>query len=260
MASNSKDDPGDAEETRVEGWEGLAVEESSGGALAPSDELEAALREASEAVGERETAKSADSLESLESPDSPAAAGAQELLLEALSTELQALKAEFEASQSELEKSQEQLLRRQAEFENFRRRGLKEKQETQLYGHQNLVKELLPTVDNLDRAIEHAEQNTSGDLQQLLQGVELVRRELLGVLERFGVNRIEAEGAVFNPAIHEALAQAPSAEVEPNTVVSVMETGYQLHDRMLRPSRVVVSKALEEPESESEPEPDSEEE
>ena len=216
----------------VEGWEGLAGEEPSAGTLAPSDELEAALREASDAVAQRDAEKSAGS-----------GGGAQEMLLEALSTELQTLKAEYESAQSELEKAKDQQLRLQAEFDNFRRRGLKEKQESQLYGHQNLIKELLPTVDNLDRAIEHTEQSGSEELQQLLQGVELVRRELLGVLERFGVTRIEAEGAAFDPAIHEAMAQAPTADVAPNTVVSVMEKGYQLRDRMIRPARVVVSKA-----------------
>jgi molecular chaperone GrpE len=258
MARKKQQEPSEAElsaasgEERVEGWEGLAGEEPTGGTLAPSDELEAALREASEAVTGRERGQTPVAGGSGEAQ----AAGAEEMLLEALSTELQTLKTEYEASQSELEKIREQHLRLQAEFENFRRRGLKEKQETQLYGHQNLVKELLPTVDNLDRAIEHAEQNESGDLQQLLQGVELVRRDLLGVLERFGVTGIEAEGAAFDPAIHEAMAQTPTAEVEPNTVVSVMETGYLLRDRMLRPARVVVSKA---PEEEAQPEPDSEE-
>jgi len=233
MTTDGRDDE------RVEGWEGLAGEEPSGGTLAPSDELEAALREASDAVAQRGAQSETGSAGS-------GGGGSEGILLEALSNELQSLKAEYESSQSEREQAQEQYLRLQAEFENFRRRGLKEKQEAQLYGHQNLVKELLPTVDNLDRAIEHADPNASAELQQLLQGVELVHRELLGVLERFGVVRIEAEGALFDPAVHEAMAQAPSAEVEPNTVVSVMERGYQLHDRMLRPARVVVSKRPDE--------------
>ena len=135
--------------------------------------------------------------------------------------------------------------RLQADFENFRRRGLKERQETQLYGHQNLVKELLPTVDNLDRAIEHADRNASEELQSLLQGVELVRKELLGVLDRFGVTAVEALGQPFDPAVHEAMAQTPAAEVAPNTVVAEMEKGYLLRDRLLRPARVVVSKAAD---------------
>ncbi len=240
MASKSKDESADDGEERIEGWQGLAGEEPSAGSLAPSEELEAALREASEAIAKHSAR------------DEPASS--HEMLLEAVSNELQTLKSEYEASQSELEKTREQHLRLQAELENFRRRNLKEKQDTHLYGHQNLVKELLPSVDNLERAIEHAEQSASEELQQLLQGVELVRRELLGVLERFGVTRIDAAGAVFDPAVHEAVAQTPTAEVEPNTVVSVMEEGYQLRDRMLRPARVVVSKALDEPQPESESE------
>ncbi|MEE2663038.1 MAG: nucleotide exchange factor GrpE [Myxococcota bacterium] len=244
MARKRKDQSADAGEERVEGWEGLAADEPSAGTLAPSNELEAALKEASEAVARRADSTPAESAP----PDSP------EALREALSQELQTLKAEYEASQDELEKTREQHLRAQADLENLRRRSLKEKQDTHLYGQQNLVKELLPSVDNLERAIEHAEQSTSEELQQLLQGVELVRRELLGVLERFGVTRIEAAGAAFDPAVHEAVAQTPTTEVEPNTVVSVAEEGYQLRDRMLRPARVVVSKAPDEPQ----PEPDSE--
>lgn len=238
MAGKDRDDTTGTDD-RVEGWEGLAGEEPSVGTLAPSDELEAALREASDAVAGRGSARGGVA----------GGSGVQDKLIEALSSELQMLKSEYEAAQAELESVRDQHLRLQAEFDNFRRRGLKERQETQLYGHQNLVKELLPTVDNLDRAIEHAEQSGSEELQQLLQGVELVRRELLGVLERFGVSGIEAHGAAFDPAVHEALAQTPTSEVEPNTVVSVMEKGYQLRDRMLRPARVVVSKAPDEPQT-----------
>ena len=204
--------------------------------VAASAELEAALAEASEAVDARSSDASA------EGEGAPA---------DDVAAALEALRQEHETTLGELEEVREQHLRLQAEFENFRRRGLKEKQETQLFGHQNLVKELFPVVDNLDRAVEHADRSASEDLQQLLQGVELVRRELFGVLERFGVSEIEAEGTGFDPAVHEAMAQTPTAEVAPNTVVAVMEKGYQLHDRLLRPARVVVSKAIDEPQPDS---------
>ena len=240
MARRKQNEP-EAESTDGSGGTAVPDEESSTGTLKPSAELEAALAEASDAVDAGPQEGGADE------SDGPDAESAEER-----DVELQALREEYESTLGELEKLRDQHLRLQAEFENFRRRGLKEKQETQLFGHQNLVKELLPAVDNLDRAVEHAEQSSSEELQHLLQGVELVRRELFGVLERFGVSRIEAEGAVFDPAMHEAMAQVPTAEVEPNTVVDVMETGYQLHDRMLRPARVVVSKALDEPQSEPE--------
>jgi molecular chaperone GrpE len=217
----------------AEGLEALA-EEAEGGALTPSAELEEALREASEAVEGRKA-------EGLRAADPKLTA--DKMTIEILSGELQTLKAEYEALQGELEQSNERYVRLQAEFENFRRRGLKERQEAHSFGHQNLVKDLLSTVDNLDRALGHAEQNTGDDLQALLQGVELVSRELLVALGKHGVIRIDAQDQPFDPAIHEAMAQVESSDAPPNTVLQVLQTGYMLRDRMLRPARVVVSKA-----------------
>jgi molecular chaperone GrpE len=219
----------------AEGLEAFA-EEAEGGSLAPSAELEEALREASEAVEGRraEDLRAADHKPSTD-----------KMTIEVLSGELQSLKTEYELAQAELEQANDRFLRLQAEFDNFRRRGMKERQEAHQYGHQNLVKDLLSTVDNLDRAFEHAEQKSGEDLQALLQGVELVSRELLGALAKHGVIRIEAQDQPFDPAIHEAMAQIESADVPPNTVLEVLQTGYMLRDRMLRPARVVVSKAPE---------------
>jgi len=222
-------------EEEAEGLEAFA-EEAEGGSLTPSAELEEALREASEAVEGRHAGD-------LRAAD--AKPTADKMTIELLSGELQALKAEYESAQADLEQANERYLRMQAEFENFRRRGLKERQEAHSYGHQNLVKDLLSTVDNLDRAVEHAEQNSGGDLQALLQGVELVSKELLGALGKHGVSRIEAQDQPFDPAVHEAMAQIENADVAPNTVLQVLQTGYMLRDRMLRPARVIVSKAPE---------------
>jgi len=152
---------------------------------------------------------------------------------------------ELDALRAELLETQDKQLRLQADFENFRRRAMKEREELVHYGYENLVKDLLSTVDNLDRAIDHARQSDGGDLESLLQGVELVQRELQGILLKHSVSLIEAEGAAFDPAVHEAMAQAESDAVPPNTVLEVLQKGYQLRDRLLRPSRVVVSKASE---------------
>ena len=215
--------------------------EPSGGTLAASDELEAALREATEAVEAREAERQADASTAAGSPD--------KVLLEALSEELQSLKKEFEDLTKERDELQDRHLRLQAEFENFRRRGLKERQEAHNFGHQNIVKDLLPTVDNLERAIAHSVESAEGsggeDLQALLQGIELVRRELLGVLDKHGVSRIEAGGQLFDPAVHEAMSQVVDDSVPPGKVVQVLEEGYQLRDRMLRPARVIVSMSSE---------------
>ncbi len=213
-------------------------EEPSEGSIPANDELEEAIRRATQSVEAREASRG------------PAVAGgsgsADKVLLEVLSEELQSLKKEYEQLAKERDELQDRLLRLQAEFENFRRRGLKERQEAHNFGHQNLVKDLLPTVDNLERALAHfvgpAEGSGGEDLQGLLQGIELVQRELLGVLGKHGVTRIEAANQPFDPAVHEAMTQVVDDSVPPGTVVQVLEDGYQLRDRMLRPSRVVVSK------------------
>jgi molecular chaperone GrpE len=216
----------------IEGTE----DEPDGPSIAASDELEAALREAELSVDEtRKQARVPQPLEADSgSPD--------KLTIELLSGELQSLKEEFEARGKELEEAAERQVRLQAEFENFRRRNLKERQESLQYGQQNLVKDLLTSVDNLDRAIEHSEQNADADFQSLLQGIDLVKRDLLAALGKHGVSMIEAAQQPFDPTYHEAMGQVPDASVAPNTVVAVLQKGYLLHDRMLRPARVMVAR------------------
>jgi molecular chaperone GrpE len=220
-------------------------EDPSEGKLDAGEELEAALREASEAVEAHET--TGDGAEASE----VSAASADKMTIEALSEELQSLKERYESLVAENDETQERHVRLQAEFENYRRRGLKERQEALQYGHQNLVKDLLSTVDNLERAVEHSEDSADGDLQGLLQGVELVLRELRGALGKHGVMVIEADGEPFDPSVHEAMSQVVDGSVAPNTVAQVLEKGYLLRDRLLRPARVVVSR---EPDGEAEPE------
>ncbi len=225
------------EKDQVEGWEALGEEEPSGGTLAPSAELEEALREAAEAVEAREGARHK-------------RGGA---VIAVTREEHERVLAELEAAKAELEEQKERSLRLQADFDNHRKRTLKERQDFHQYGAEGLVRDLLGTVDNLDRAIEHAKVNEDADLQSILQGVELVQRELLGALSTHSVTRIEAEGAVFDPNLHEAMAQAESDEVPPGSVLQVLQQGYQLRDRLLRPARVVVSRK---PEAGSTEEPD----
>jgi molecular chaperone GrpE len=200
-------------------------EEPLGGVLPPSPELEAALREAEQAVSAGEAAS--------EAPEAPA--GEQ--------------KSEEEILLAQVAESGERLLRLQADFENFRKRAAREREETLRFGAQNLVKDLVSVVDNLDRAIDHARQSDGGDLEGLLQGVELVHRELLVVFEKHHVTAIDAHGKAFDPALHEAIAQAPDDSVDPNTVIEVLQKGYQLRDRLVRPARVVVAKASAEDET-----------
>jgi molecular chaperone GrpE len=209
-------DPG---ERRSSGWESLA--EDSAGTLSPSPELEEALREAAEAVEHRGGARE-------RQRGDPAAPSPRVAELTA-----------------ELEGTKDRYLRLHADFENFRRRATRERLEAEQYGHQNLVKDLLTAVDNLDRAIEHARRRDGADLDGLLQGVELVRRELVAALVKHGVTAIEATGRPFDPALHEAMAQAADASVAPNTVIEELQRGYVLRDRLLRPARVIVSRRSE---------------
>ncbi len=219
-----------------EGWESM-VEDESEGTLAENPELEAALREAAAVIDESgrvaEVAGVAE--EGAAEAEGSAEAGTQ-------------VEAGAKVERSELELAQDRLVRLQADFENFRRRAMKERTETRQYGHQNLIKDLLSTVDNLDRAIDHARGATdsgSGGLGSLLQGVELVKRELLGVMAKHGVNEIEALGEPFDPALHEAMAQSPNDSVPANSIVQVLEKGYQLRGRLVRPSRVIVAQLPE---------------
>ena len=218
-----------------EGWESFA-EEADGGSLSSNPELEAALREAAEAVESEPSESQPSEGEVLELTDP-------------------IIEESIEDSSAEIVELKDSLLRLRAEFDNFRKRALKERQEAQRYGHQNLAKDLLTAVDNLDRALDHSRASEGGDLKSLLRGVELVQRELVGALGNHGVTRVEALGKTFDPSLHEAMAQAPDGSVPENTVIEVFEQGYQLRDRLIRPARVVVAKA---PEEEDEKAPEEE--
>ncbi len=211
-------------------------DEESGGSIAMDAELEAALREAVAAVADPDDgsepegrAAPVDAPEDGLLPHEPFDEGEAEALVFRL--------------REQVAETNERLLRLQADFDNFRKRALKERQEAVHYGHQNLFKDLLSVVDNLDRAIGHARDSGGGDLESFLQGVELVRRELMTVFEKHHVTEIDALGKPFDPALHEAMAQVESGEAPPNTIVEVLEKGFQLRDRLVRPSRVIVTKA-----------------
>ena len=208
-------------------------ENGAGPKIEPSEEMEEALREATASVEARR--EGADT--------TTAATSADERTMEALITELQAMKEEFEARCNEVAELTDRYTRLQAEFENFRRRSLKEKQEALQYGQQNLIKDLLATVDNLERALEHAAPGQDADLNSVLEGVALVQREFLTALGKEGVKQVDPAGEVFDPNFHEAMGQVSAEGVEPNSVVQVLQKGYVLQDRMLRPARVLVAAA-----------------
>ncbi len=150
--------------------------------------------------------------------------------------------AEQPSSETQLEQARDRHLRLAAEFENFKRRTLKERQDLFNYANENLVKELLPTVDNLERALEHARQTEEGDdVDKFLEGVELTYRSLMQVLEKFGVQKVEGQDAPFDPQVQEAIRRVHTEGREPGTVVEIYQPGYTLKDRLLRPALVAVS-------------------
>jgi molecular chaperone GrpE len=140
---------------------------------------------------------------------------------------------------SELEATKERWLRAQADLENYKKRAQRERQEALRYGSEGLLRELLPVIDNLERALEHARSLPAAGA--LVEGLELVRRGMIETLERHGVRPVEAHGTAFDPNVHQAIEHVES-EHPPNTIVGEHQRGYALHDRLLRPALVSVGK------------------
>jgi molecular chaperone GrpE len=153
------------------------------------------------------------------------------------------LQRALEEKEESLKELNNKYLYLQADFENFKKIKTKEKQDLLKFGNEVLIKELMPVIDNLERAIDHA--GNSEDARGIVEGVQITLNEFLKVLERSGVERIDAMGKRFDPNFHEALFQEDREDVEPDTVTSEILKGYTLNGRLLRPSRVSVSKKPE---------------
>ncbi len=160
------------------------------------------------------------------------------------------LQAELEEKAAEAQANYDLFVRERAELENFKRRMQREKSESLRFAVEPLVRDILPVVDNLERAVKHTEGNENG--QALVEGVELVLRSFLEALEKHGVCRMKAKDEIFDPTKHQAVAQVENAQLTPNTVVDEHQPGYQLHERLLRPAMVTVSKAPPSPHSQEE--------
>jgi molecular chaperone GrpE len=152
--------------------------------------------------------------------------------------------AEIDDLRRQVQDNQDRLLRALAETENVRRRLERTADDRVKYANEALLRDLLPILDNFDRALAAA--RTSGSAGNVMEGVDLIQRELLRVLERAGLSRYSAVGQRFDPARHEAIARVISAEATPDTVVSETGPGYLLHGRVLRPALVAVAAAPDE--------------
>jgi molecular chaperone GrpE len=155
--------------------------------------------------------------------------------------ELAELREKLDAKEKEAKEHYERYLRQVAEVDNFKKRINREKEDAIRYANENLIKDILPVMDNLERAIAHAQGGGNG--KPLVEGVEMVLRGLLDVFGKHGVVQVPAVGEVFDPGKHEAMAQVESSQYEPNTVVDEHHRGYLLRDRLLRPALVTIAKA-----------------
>jgi molecular chaperone GrpE len=165
------------------------------------------------------------------------------------------LRAQLAAAEIERGESKNRHLRTAADLENFRKRTAREREDMRKYGIDKVVLELLPVIDNLDRALEHAEKSDPG-VSSIIDGVRMVYRQFVTALEKHGVSSFDARGEAFDPTRHEAIQQIESAEQPANTVLEQYQKGYFLHDRLIRPALVAVSKKVEvsgTPEPEPEP-------
>jgi molecular chaperone GrpE len=150
----------------------------------------------------------------------------------------------IQALEAQVADLKDQVLRAYAEMENIRKRGERERQDTQKYAVSKFAHDVLSVADNLERAIAAAPASEAADpvLKGLFEGVTVTERALVGILERHGVKRIEALGTLFDPHQHQAVMEHPDPSVPSGTIVRVFEAGYMIGDRVLRPASVMVAK------------------
>jgi molecular chaperone GrpE len=167
--------------------------------------------------------------------------GAEGEAASAVLEDLEALRERTSAVEKERDEFRGLLQRTRADFENYQKRMKREISQERRYCHGGLALDLLPILDNFERALEAARQ--AGETGPLVQGVVMTQAQVLDVLKRHGITRIEAQDKPFDPTLHQAVMQQPSADQPPHTVLQVLEQGYMIADRVLRPARVIVSAA-----------------
>lgn len=154
------------------------------------------------------------------------------------------MESRLESLEQEAKENHDRFLRASAEFENYKKRAAREMNDFRKFANENIVKAMLPVIDNLDRAIE-----SSGEAQKsvssVVEGVNMTKKEILKVFEQFGVMPFESLGESFDPGFHQAVMQEESEDHPDNTVIKELQKGYMMHDRLIRPAMVIVSKKKE---------------
>lgn len=157
---------------------------------------------------------------------------------------LAALQAQIDTMTQERATLYDQLLRRQAEFENYRRRVDRERSETYTRARAEVLLELLPVIDNFERALASLE-NSGGDAESLRHGVELIHKQFKDALTKFGLEPVESVGQTFDPHVHEAVTIEPTDKHKENTIIEEFQRGYKLGEKLLRPAKVKVASSPE---------------
>ena len=157
--------------------------------------------------------------------------------------EIEELKKKLEEKAKESKENYDRLLRMAADFENYKKRAAREKEDWTKFANEDLIKAILPFIDNLERALNHAEKVSDSGV--MIEGVRLTIQQILQALNKFGVSSFESVGKPFDPAVHEAMLVVETEQHEPNQVLEEFQKGYLLSDRLLRPASVSVSKLPE---------------
>ena len=152
------------------------------------------------------------------------------------------LKVKLQEMEKKSSENYDKYVRAVAELDNYKKRAVREKADAIRYGNENLLRDILPLVDNMDRAMEHA--CNSEDFNAFREGLKMLQQQLLSCLQKHGVEQIEAVGKDFDPHVHEAMLQVESKEHDESKVVGEFERGYLLNGRLLRPSKVSVCRRL----------------
>ena len=160
-----------------------------------------------------------------------------------LDEQVSLLRSRLEQAQQEAANNLDTAQRAQAEMVNFRRRTDEDRIANSKYANSRLISNVLPVLEELELAVTHAESNSGGVSDSLLEGIKLIQRKLTGVLESEGVASIEAVGLMFNPLEHEALGTEETSEVEPGYITQIIRPGFRLHDRVISPAQVMVARA-----------------
>lgn len=207
---------------------------------AADSEEEQVVEAAAEAEPEGATAAEADAEPAAAKEDVAAAESADQQTGVDVSDPLQELLTQVDSLTQERSTLYDQLLRRQAEFENYRKRIERERGETYQRARAEVLLEFLPVVDNLERALSSLE-NSQGDAEALLHGVELIHRQFHDALGKFGLEPVPAVGQTFDPHVHEAVTLEPTDKHEENTIIEEFQRGYKMGDKLLRPAKVKVA-------------------